>query len=291
MLVLGGFAPALEPVYGGVGSIPVFHRIVAPRTGERVGFAHHSEASVAQLEATIALFSSRGYAFVSLDELCAALGKPRSRGAHRLAALTFDDGYRDNHDVVYPLLSSLGIPFAIYVTTSFPDRAHVPWWYLLEEHLLASSSFAIEHEGRTFEWRLDGPAARREAFARAEAVFKALAPRDARALSDRIFGEEKVERCIDSLFLTWDMIRAMDAGGRVTIGAHTVDHIALTRLSTADARAQITGSKKRIEAQLGRSVRHFAYPYGALGPRERGLVRDAGFTSATTACVANVVPE
>jgi peptidoglycan/xylan/chitin deacetylase (PgdA/CDA1 family) len=291
MLVLRGLAPALELVYGGVGSIPVFHRIVASRAGERVGFARYTEATVAELEAAIALFLGRGYTFVSLDELCAELGKPRSRGAPRLAAVTFDDGYRDNHDVAYPLLSSLGIPFAIYVATSFPDRAHVPWWYLLEDQLLGSSTFAIEHQGRAFEWRLDGPAARRAAFSGAEALFMALSPRDVRALAERTFGEGRVEQSLDSLFLTWEMIRAMDASGRVTIGAHTVDHVALPGLPIAEARAQIEASKLRLETQLGRSVRHFSYPFGAVGPRERDLVREAGFTSATTTCVANVFPE
>lgn len=291
MLVLRGLAPALEPLYGGIGSIPVFHRIVAPRAGERVGFSRHTEASVAELEATIALFLRRGYAFVSLDELCAELGKPRSRGAPRLAALTFDDGYRDNHDVAYPLLSSLGIPFAIYVATSFPDRTHVPWWSLLEEHILGNPSLAMEHEGRVFEWRLDDPAARRAAFSGAEALFMALSPGDVRALAERTFGEERVQRSIESLFLTWEMIRAMDASGRVTIGAHTVDHVALPRLPIAEARAQVSGSKRRLEEQLGRSIRHFAYPFGAVGPRERELVREAGFTSATTVCIANVFPE
>jgi peptidoglycan/xylan/chitin deacetylase (PgdA/CDA1 family) len=291
MFLLRGLAPVLEPVYGGVGSIPVFHRVVTPRAGERVGFARHAEASVAEIEATIALFLGRGYAFVSLDELCAELGKPRSRGAPRIAALTFDDGYRDNHDVAYPLLSSLGIPFAIYVATSFPDRSHVPWWYLLEEHLLDSASLGIEHRGRAFEWRLDGPAARRAAFAEAEVLFNGLSPGEVRVLCESAFGAERVQRSFESLFLTWEMIRALDASGRVTIGAHTVDHVALPGLPIAEARAQVEGSKRRIDEQLGRSTRHFAYPFGAAGPRERDLVREAGFISATTTCVANLFPE
>jgi peptidoglycan/xylan/chitin deacetylase (PgdA/CDA1 family) len=289
-LVLRGLAPALEPLYGGIGSIPVFHRVVPPRAGERVGFARDAESSVAELEATVALLSARGYAFLSLDELCAELGKPRARGAPRLVALTFDDGYRDNHDVVYPLLSARGIPFAIYVATSFPDRAHTPWWCLLEEHLLGSERLTIEHRGRLLEWRLDGPEARRAAFAGAEAVFDALPPREIRALCEQIFGVERVERAIDSLFLTWDMIHAMDESGLVTIGAHSIDHVALSRLPIDEARAQIIGSKRRLEAELGREVRHFAYPFGATGTRERDLVREAGFVSATTACIANLIP-
>jgi peptidoglycan/xylan/chitin deacetylase (PgdA/CDA1 family) len=284
-------APVLEPFYGGIGSIPVFHRVVTPRAGERLAFARQIETSVAELEGAIALLRRHGYTFVSLDELGCALGKARPRRSPKLAALTFDDGYRDNHDVAYPLLSSLGIPFAVFVATGFPDGTMIPWWYLLEERLLCSSRFALEHGGRTIAWRLDVPEAREEAFTGAAAIFTALSPSDVRSLAERTFGREQVERTIDSLVLTWDMIRAMDASGRVTIGAHTIDHVALPGLSLAEARAQVVGSRKRLEEQLGKSVRHFAYPFGAVGPRERDLVRSAGFSSAMTTCVANVFPE
>ena len=85
--------------------------------------------------------------------------------------------------------------------------------------------------------------------------------------------------------MTWDEIRQMNAEPLATIGAHAVNHYAVMRLPEADARREITESKRRIEAELGEPVLHFAYPYGnvdAAGPRDFGLCGKAGYMSAVT---------
>ena len=46
--------------------------------------------------------------------------------------LTFDDGYRDNLHYALPILKKYDAPFAIYIPTSFPDRAGELWWLTLE---------------------------------------------------------------------------------------------------------------------------------------------------------------
>ena len=56
-----------------------------------------------------------GYSFVTVAEFARRIrpnGPPRG-----LAALSFDDGLRDNHAVVLPLLREFGIPATVYVTT------------------------------------------------------------------------------------------------------------------------------------------------------------------------------
>src|SRR5690606_17769012 len=70
-----------------------------------------------------------------------------------------------------------------------------------------------------------------------------------------------------------------------TIGAHTVHHYNLKRLSSDDALEEMTGSAAVIETRTGTRPRHFAYPYGyeaAVGQREVELARQAGFASAVT---------
>jgi len=42
--------------------------------------------------------------------------------SRRFVCMTFDDGYRDIVEHAYPLLKDEGVPFAVYVPTSFPDR-------------------------------------------------------------------------------------------------------------------------------------------------------------------------
>jgi peptidoglycan/xylan/chitin deacetylase (PgdA/CDA1 family) len=64
------------------------------------------------------------------------------------------------------------------------------------------------------------------------------------------------------------------------IGSHTLTHPYLTRISAGRAREEIFASKKMLEDQFGRPVRHFCHPYGDWNPAVRDLVRAAGYETA-----------
>jgi len=63
------------------------------------------------------------------------------------------------------------------------------------------------------------------------------------------------------------------------IGGHTVSHLRLTALTTAEARRQVCGSRS-ILARWGYQATSFAYPGGADSPRTEAIVRGCGYTSA-----------
>ena len=75
--------------------------------------------------------------------------------------------------------------------------------------------------------------------------------------------------------------RAWLAGG-MEVGAHGRRHLDLRTLDGAAARDEIAGSRRELEDSLGVPIRHFCYPYGSFDPRDRDLVREAGFATATT---------
>jgi glycosyltransferase involved in cell wall biosynthesis/peptidoglycan/xylan/chitin deacetylase (PgdA/CDA1 family) len=79
--------------------------------------------------------------------------------------------------------------------------------------------------------------------------------------------------------LDWREAASLASSG-VAIGAHTLTHPALPELPAAAARAEIAGSRERIEAELGVAPDHFAYPYGATSDAVCDLVATAGFQSA-----------
>lgn len=43
-------------------------------------------------------------------------------------AVTFDDGYADNHELAAPILRSFGIPATFFVVSDFIDSDTVAWW-------------------------------------------------------------------------------------------------------------------------------------------------------------------
>jgi peptidoglycan/xylan/chitin deacetylase (PgdA/CDA1 family) len=72
----------------------------------------------------------------------------------------------------------------------------------------------------------------------------------------------------------------LDAG--MEVGSHTRNHVNLADCDDATAREEIIGSRLDLEALLRVPVRSFCYPYGAHRPEQADLVREAGYTSATT---------
>lgn len=68
----------------------------------------------------------------------------------------------------------------------------------------------------------------------------------------------------------------------ITIGAHTVNHFRLSRLSIDEAWYEIRKSKTLLEEMIGKSVVHFAYPKGDYSIQTIELVKKAGFSTAVT---------
>ncbi len=90
---------------------------------------------------------------------------------------------------------------------------------------------------------------------------------------------------VETLCMDWTEIAALAGHRLATIGAHSVSHKMLAKWPIDVAREEMRASKQRIEEQLGRPVRHFAYPVGdtsSAGAREFGLARELGFASAVT---------
>lgn len=61
------------------------------------------------------------------------------------------------------------------------------------------------------------------------------------------------------------------------IGAHTLSHPDLTRLSDEDVRHELRESREQIEHELQTRVVSFAYPFGTYDERIKNLVRQTGF--------------
>ena len=70
------------------------------------------------------------------------------------------------------------------------------------------------------------------------------------------------------------------------IGAHTVSHPILARLTDEQARTEIGDSKRFLEKLLGERITVFAYPNGKAGedylPQSVEVVRDLGFDAAVS---------
>ncbi len=76
----------------------------------------------ARLREQAAALRARGYRFVSLGEFAGHLEEPRP--PEGLAVMTFDDGTRDNIELLEPLLAELEIPATIFICPGMLGEQH-----------------------------------------------------------------------------------------------------------------------------------------------------------------------
>jgi peptidoglycan/xylan/chitin deacetylase (PgdA/CDA1 family) len=79
--------------------------------------------------------------------------------------------------------------------------------------------------------------------------------------------------------LTYDELRELDEQG-FRVEAHTVSHPDLRDLTPQAAAAEIKKSRRELEANLGRTVSLFAYPYGHYNDYVQKEVESAGYKAA-----------
>lgn len=115
-----------------VGEIWMLHRVVEHVSN--VPEQKELEVTVAWLEQKINEYRSKGYIFVSIDNL-------PEHG--RWICLTFDDGYRDNYTLAYPMLKRLSVPFTVYVTSGFIDNQLSMWWYSNQQLGMSSDELQL----------------------------------------------------------------------------------------------------------------------------------------------------
>lgn len=115
---------ALHPV---AGEMWMLHRVVEHRSDKPE--QRDLEVTPHFLEQKLLEYRKRDYDFISIDDLTSLFTTHHSVFTKKFVCLTFDDGYRDNYTLAYPLMKRLEVPFTVYVSTGFIDN-HLPmWWY------------------------------------------------------------------------------------------------------------------------------------------------------------------
>ena len=82
-------------------------------------------------------------------------------------------------------------------------------------------------------------------------------------------------------YFDWNMTKEI-AGAGMTIAGHSIDHSDLSKKTAAEVDRQLRESKATLEKQLGVSVTHFAYPYGAYNSVVVDALKRDGYRTATT---------
>ena len=83
-------------------------------------------------------------------------------------------------------------------------------------------------------------------------------------------------------------LRRLSARPGHSIGAHTVNHLALSHQAEDVVRREVEEGRRRLESRLGCAVEGFAYPYGDVSTVALEAAAETGFRWAVT-CEARPV--
>ncbi len=258
----------------------LYHRIDDPDRPEFYGFRDNvsatREAFAVQLDYLV-----KNFDVVTLDD-CIAWIEGRAPLSSRAVLITFDDGYHDNFANAAPELAARDLRAVLFAATGFMDDRAVFYWDWVAEAFRWSSQreAVLPLLGYTM---FDSPQTRQRAAQRWITAAKALRDEEKRLRINNL------ANCLEvppphgpppGLHMTWPELGAA-ARDCFDIGAHTVNHPIVSRLSIEEAEHEIARSRTTLENVLGHPVRAFAYPNGHpcdFGPEHEAILQKLGFS-------------
>jgi peptidoglycan/xylan/chitin deacetylase (PgdA/CDA1 family) len=235
------------------------------------------------------------------DALCAGLASwfnvlPLDEAVRRLKdgslpkralAITFDDGYADNHDVAMPILKRHGLCATFFIATGFLDGGRM-WNDTVIESIRQTSmnTLPLQRLGSQGlgELAVHSVAEKQNTIGQVIRAIKYLPVAQRLALTQELTSLAQVTPPTN-LMMTGAQVRAMRRAG-MQIGAHTVSHPILATLPPPEARDEIRNSKHHLEDLLDEPVTLFAYPNGKPGedysPQSVEIAKDLGFEAAVS---------
>lgn len=260
------------------GYILMLHR-VSEQDENGITLNENMKVSPSFLDAFIAKLRC-DYNIIGINDIPAYL---KQKTKQKFIVFTFDDGYRDNLINALPIFERYGIPFTIFITSCFPNRNALLWWYSIADILLHHEKVVLSdgviYDCSTYEKR-------NMAFEQIRSKVLSFNQLTLKDNLNSLFSDYNIDWSVycDELCLSWNEIRSLTEHPLVTIGAHTAHHYNLKELlSVTDVEHEIKECIVDFQKNIQYTPFVFAYPFGSpkeIGKREIGIVSQMEFSSA-----------
>ncbi len=186
-----------------------------------------------------------------------------------LAAITFDDGYRDNVRYAAPILDEHALRATFFVIAGLMDTDRVPWY--------DAAGAAWKALARTGD-APPGPHNAKEAVAAAKHMGPA---QRVQWVTQLVAAAGYLPFDEEDLIMTSAQVRELaDAGHE--IGSHSMTHPLLPQCDGDALRREVTDSRARLVAVSGQTVRGLCYPNGNYDVRVHQMAVQSGYTYAAS---------
>lgn len=200
-----------------------------------------------------------------------------------LAAIVFDDGYKDYIEYALPLLKKHNLPSSMYVVTSCVESGLPPWTYVLDNALTNTKKdnvtidvSLLPEDLKQASWKNENE---KIAFAKKFKPFLKQVP-DAtrRNLVEQIIQSLNDVEAPRNIMMTWKEINQARSAGTI-IGSHTCTHPLLAKIENeSDIENELVLSAKKIKEQTGEFPLTISYPIGSFDERIKKIAQKAGYS-------------
>lgn len=206
----------------------------------------------------------------------------------RAAAVTFDDGWRDNYRYAFPVLKELGISATIFVVSRLAGSKRSFWPERLARRLIATAASGDAVSAWLVNIIQDAgvnvSALSPETISRVIAKAKRHSDQTIHEELDKLDAELGAVASADGPDLAdWVELREMVDSGLIAIGSHTRNHVRMhDDLSAETLREEVTGSRDDIAKHCGQPAKLFCFPNGDRTVAADALVRQTYLGACTT---------
>lgn len=290
ILYYSGILHVIRKLGGEKSIILAYHRVL-PQGSEDIQYIQPGMfVTVKSFEMHMA-YIYKHYKTVALEDLIMCPNMKRT------CSVTFDDGWYDNYKYAFPILKKYNIPSTIFLSTSYIGSSKTAWpdrlaYYIhkIPNNQLNRIYQIIKHEKLQdkileYENRLKLNRHKKELFI--EILIEYMKMQDEQTISsimssiDLQFENLKTEFEARSHWLTWENIREMSFHS-TAFGAHTHNHIILTKASQDYALKEINDSRDELAMHLGHPIKIFSYPNGEYNDSLIKIIKTSGFKMAVT---------
>lgn len=202
---------------------------------------------------------------VSMDDLVEHVASADSLPP-RSFAITFDDGFRNNHTVAAPILADKNVPATFYVTSDFIEHNRSSWIDLIEAAFEQPGSLSLRLPFEPTHVTLSTTDDKVNCLDAIRRYVKNDPKIDSYEFTEFITkqlptSDLEVDEDLDRK-MTWAEAASLGRHPLFTVGGHGKTHRILSYLTAADLETELDDSIGRLGRSLEEPVRHFSYPEG-----------------------------